>query len=76
MVIMALAGTRPVLTVAEAALRSIAALGRGTPAAFWLSILTVGPLLGSLVTEPAAMTICAMLLSRRFYERKPSPRLA
>ena len=75
-VIMALAATRPVVTVAEAALRSVASLGRGTPAAWWLAILTVGPLLGSFVTEPAAMTICALLLSRQFYERKPSPRLA
>jgi hypothetical protein len=41
--------------------------------AWWLSILTVGPLLGSVITEPAAMTICALLLSRRFYELKPDP---
>ena len=75
-VIMALAATRPVLHVAEAALRFVAGLGRGTPAAWWAAILTVGPLLGSFITEPAAMTICALLLSRRFYEHQPSPRLA
>jgi hypothetical protein len=43
--------------------------------AWWLSILTVGPLLGSFITEPAAMTICALLLSRRFYELKPGAAL-
>ena len=75
-VIMALAATRPALTVAEAALWSVASLGKGTPAAWWLAILTVGPLLGSFITEPAAMTICALLLSRQFYLRNPSPRLA
>jgi hypothetical protein len=29
-------------------------------------ILTVGPLIGSLITEPGAMTICALLLGRQF----------
>ena len=40
-VIMALASTRPVIGFAEAAMRRVAGLGRGTPAAWWLSILTV-----------------------------------
>src|SRR6185503_15844758 len=46
------------------------------PASWWLAILTLGPVLGSLITEPAAMTISALLLAKRFYVRKPSPRLA
>ncbi len=75
-VIMALAATQPVLRLAEGALRLVARLGQGTPAAWWLAILTVGPLLGSFITEPAAMTICALLLSRQFYALGPSPRLA
>lgn len=75
-VIMALASTRPILTLAEGALRRVAALGGGTPVAWWFTLLTLGPLLGSFITEPAAMTICALLLGRQFYERKPSPRLA
>jgi hypothetical protein len=75
-VIMALAATRPVMKVAEAALRFVAGLGKGTPAAWWLTILTVGPLLGSFITEPAAMTICALLLSRQLYRLRPSRRLA
>ena len=33
-----------------------------TPAAWWVTILIIGPLLGSFITEPAAMTICALLL--------------
>jgi hypothetical protein len=75
-VIMALAATRPVLQVAEAALARLAGLGGATPAAWWAAILTAGPLLGSFITEPAAMTICALLLSRRFYACRPSRRLA
>jgi hypothetical protein len=72
-VVMAIAGSRPVLVLAEACLARVAAFGSSTPAAWWFSILTVGPLLGSFITEPAAMTICALLLSRRFYELKPDP---
>jgi len=75
-VIMALASTRPILVLAEGALRRIASLGRGTPAAWWFTLLTIGPLLGSFITEPAAMTICALLLGRQFYELRPSRRLS
>lgn len=75
-IIMALAATRPVLTLAERCLSAVAALGRGTPGAWWLAILIIAPLLGSLITEPAAMTIAALLLARQFYALKPSPRLA
>ena len=74
-VIMALAATRPIIGFAENALRRLAGLGGGTPAAWWVSILTIGPLLGSFITEPAAMTICALLLARQFYDLDPSPRL-
>ena len=75
-VIMALASTRPIVGFAEAALRRIADAGGGTPAAWWATILIIGPLLGSFITEPAAMTICALLLARQFYDLQPSGRLA
>jgi Putative Na+/H+ antiporter len=74
-VIMAIASTKPVLRIAERGLAVVAGLGGGTPAAWWLSILTVGPLLGSFITEPAAMTICALLLLDRFYKLQPSMKL-
>ena len=74
-VIMALASTRPIILLAEDALRVLARAGRGTPAAWWAIILIVGPLFGSLITEPGAMTICALLLGRQFYDLQPSPRL-
>lgn len=75
-VVMAIASTRPILELAERLLQRLARLGGETPRAWWLALLTVGPLLGSFITEPAAMTICASLLSRRFYALRPSPRLA
>jgi hypothetical protein len=74
-VIMALASTRPIVVFAERAMSRIAAMGGGTPASWWLSILIVGPLLGSLITEPAAMTISALLLARQFFDLGPSSRL-
>ena len=71
-VIMALASTRPIIGFAESALSRVARMGRSTPAAWWVSILTVGPLFGSFITEPAAMTICALLLGRHFFQYSPS----
>jgi hypothetical protein len=73
-VIMALASTRPVLVFAENCLRAVASLGRNSTGAWWLSILIIAPVFGSFITEPAAMTIAALLLARQFYELKPSPR--
>jgi hypothetical protein len=74
-VIMALASTRPIITFAEGAMRRLANLAGGTPAAWWVAILSVGPILGSFITEPAAMTICALLLARQFYDLEPTTRL-
>lgn len=74
-VIMALASTRPVVGFAESSLRRIARFGGSTPASWWFTILTVGPMLGSFITEPAAMTISALLLARQFYDLQPSDKL-
>ena len=74
-VIMTLASTRPILKLSEATMNSIARLFGGSLTAWWLTILTFGPLLGSLITEPATMTICALLLVRKFYQLEPSPKL-
>ena len=74
-VIMALASTRPVVSLAESWLRGLARIGRGTPGAWWIVILTIAPLLGSFITEPAAMTIAALLLARQFYDLNPSATL-
>lgn len=70
-VVMTIAATRPVLRFAEQLMRLVASLGGRTPGAWWFSILTVGPVLGSFITEPAAMTISALLLARQFYDLRP-----
>src|ERR1700722_17610098 len=75
-VIMAIASSRPILRSPESWMAHLAALGGSTPAAWWLSILTLGPLLGSFITEPAAMTICALLLRQKFYALKPGKTLS
>ena len=71
-VIMSLAATRPVMQLAENSMRLVANLSQGSPTSWWFAILTLGPLLGSFITEPAAMTISALLLAKQFYNRKPS----
>ncbi len=74
-VIMAMAATRPVVRLAEAGLKRVAALGGGTPFAWWTALLVLAPVLGSFITEPAAMTLGALLLGRQFYAYNPSQKL-
>ncbi|MBE6435104.1 MAG: hypothetical protein E7030_02740 [Akkermansiaceae bacterium] len=71
-VVMVIAASRPIYRLAENLLKKGAALGNGTPAAWWLSVLCIAPLLGSFITEPAAMTLAAILLSKKIYQLKPS----
>ncbi len=63
-VVMVIAGSRPVLqTVRRVVAETARLLPVPTPlAAAWLGLAAV-PLLGSLVTEPAAMTIAALMLA-------------
>jgi hypothetical protein len=75
-IIMAIAASRPVLRFAEKMMSRAASIGNGTPAAWWLSVLIIAPLLGAFITEPAAMTIGALLLARKFYRFNPPPALA
>lgn len=75
-IIMTLAATRPIIQLAEKSLSILAKLGGNSHAAWWFTILTVGPILGSFITEPAAMTISALLLAKQFYDCKPSAKFA
>jgi hypothetical protein len=71
-VIMTLAATRPILRLSENIIQRVAAMFGGSLSARWITTLTVGPLLGSFITEPASITISAMLLARTFYTLEPS----
>lgn len=67
-VVMVIAASRPILRAVMALVRSIAqAVPLPTPlATAWLGLAGV-PLLGSLITEPAAMTIAALMLAPQIF---------
>ncbi len=71
-VVMVIASSRPIYRLAENTLKLGASLGNGSPAAWWISVLSIAPLLGSFITEPAAMTLSAILLGKKFYQLRPS----
>ena len=71
-VIMVIASSRPIYRLAENTLKLGASFGNGSPAAWWLSVLCIAPLLGSFITEPAAMTLSAILLGKKIYQLRPS----
>jgi hypothetical protein len=72
-VIMCMSATRPILYMAD---KLITALSRllplARPLALYMACLIVGPLLGSLITEPAAMTVTALLLRDQFFTERTS----
>ncbi len=67
-VIMVMAASKPVLETVNVAVRVLATLIpiNRTLSTYFLSLSLI-PLLGSLITEPAAMTLAAMLLKDRYY---------
>jgi hypothetical protein len=72
-VIMSMAATRPVIKIAE---KLIIAIAKLVPLpgkmAFYVTALIVGPILGSFITEPAAMTVTALILLKNFYSKEMS----
>lgn len=72
-VIMAMAGTRPVIKLAE---KMIVGISKLVPLprkmAFYFTALVMGPILGSFITEPAAMTVTAIILLKNFYSKDMS----
>lgn len=74
-VIMAVASTKPVLNLAQQVIDKLSRLiPLGKERAFLFTALLIGPLLGSFITEPAAMTVTALLLKNRFFEQNTSLR--
>ncbi len=74
-VVMCMAGTRPIILLAEKIILMIAKLiplpGK---MAFYVAALIFGPILGSFITEPAAMTVTALILLDYFYSGEMSNR--
>lgn len=75
-VMMTVCSTRPVLRLASQWIEVISKLlPFRRPLAFYVTTLIIGPLLGSLITEVAAMTVTALILLERFYQRGISAKL-
>ncbi len=74
--IMTICATRPILMLSEKLIRL---KGKLLPLhqtiGFYFATLTAGPLLGSFITEPAAMTVTALILLKSFYQKKISTEL-
>ncbi|MFO1512154.1 MAG: putative Na+/H+ antiporter [Verrucomicrobiota bacterium] len=76
-VIMVVAATRPVVKLAETVITFASrALPMREGLSFYLAALILGPLLGSFITEPAAMTLLALVLKRRYFDQSISQKLA
>lgn len=75
-VIMVIAASRPIMQLATDAV-SVAARAMPLPAgvARYFMALSLVPLLGSLITEPAAMTLAALMLRHLIFSRGASARL-
>jgi Na+/H+ antiporter NhaD/arsenite permease-like protein len=77
LVVMVVAATRPVVKLAEALITFIARLIPLTESvSFYVAALSFGALLGSFITEPAAMTLLALVLKRRYFDAGISNKLA
>ncbi len=69
-VVMAMAGTRPIILFTRKIVFDIANfLPFQDKMNFYLTALILGPLLGSFITEPAAMTVTALVLSDVLYKK-------
>jgi hypothetical protein len=75
-VIMVIAASKPIMQLASDGVRTAARLLPMQPAiaGYFLSLSLV-PLLGSLITEPAAMTLAALMLRERVFATSASSRL-
>lgn len=74
--IMVIAATRPILRTATRGVRLLAACLR-LPGSlgYYITVMAIIPLLGSFITEPAAMTLAALILADHFFARGISSRL-
>jgi len=72
-VIMTIAATKPVIQIAKLVIvRTSNLLPIHSKVAMYGVTLVIGPLLGSFITEPAAMTVTALILLDEFYQKKVS----
>lgn len=74
-VIMTVAASRPIIELARLVVfKTAKRLPVDPELAVYFSSLTIGPFLGSFITEPAAMTVTAFILLERYYNQNVSER--
>ncbi len=74
--IMVIAGSRAILHVSGRLMALVAGwLPVAAPVALYFVMLSLVPLLGSFITEPAAMTLAALMLGDRVFRHRVSDRL-
>lgn len=74
--VMVVASTKPIIDLASWCISSVAKLlPFHRTVSFYAACLILGPILGSFITEPAAMTVTAMILLEKIYQQKISASL-
>ncbi|MBL8033610.1 MAG: putative Na+/H+ antiporter [Leptospiraceae bacterium] len=77
LVVMVMAASKPVVLLAEKLINVLTALlPFSEKHVFYVVALGVGPVLGSLITEPAAMTLLSLILKKRLFDENVSRRFA
>ena len=78
-VVMVIAASKPVVELASFLVRGLTRVvplpSRAKPLAFYFILLALVPMMGSFITEPAAMTLAALLLREHFFAKNLSTRL-
>ncbi len=75
-VIMVIAATRPILQTVMLTVRKLSTLIKLKGAlGFYIVVMSVVPLTGSFITEPAAMTLAALILSDKLFSQEISNKL-
>jgi len=75
-VIMVIAASKPILDLADlVTFRLVRYVPAPRSVAFYFTVLSFTPLLGSFITEPAAMTLAALLLREHVFSKDVSIRL-
>jgi hypothetical protein len=78
-VVMVIAASKPVVELASFLVRGLTRMtpvrAQAKPLVLYFIVLAVVPLLGSFITEPAAMTLAALLLREHFFSKHISTRL-
>jgi hypothetical protein len=78
-VVMVIAASKPVVELASFLVRGLTRIApvrsHAKPMAFYFIVLALVPLMGSFITEPAAMTLAALLLREHFFSKNISSRL-